>query len=119
MVWIVIGVAEENSEDHSNKISGLKYILLCKCFPWECLTFTVRMEKAVGVFQHEKSEGLEEYLTTMGVPWMVRCCGSLEMSNIPGNTKFYRKVLANTSPTIEIVKEGEEWNLTFKVCVFI
>ena len=26
-------------------------------------------------------------------------------------------MLANTSPTIEIVKEGEEWNLTFKVCI--
>ena len=30
------------------------------------------MEKAVGVFQHEKSEGMDEYLTTLGVPWMVR-----------------------------------------------
>jgi len=55
------------------------------------------MDKAVGVFQHEKSEGMDEYLTAMGVPWMVR------------------KVLANTSPTIEIVKEGDVWNLTFKV----
>ena len=84
------------------------------------MAFTVRMEKAVGVFQHEKSEGLDEYLTTMGVPWMVRWVLRLaEKSNTPGNTKLYRKVLANTSPTIEIVKEGEEWNLTFKVCVFI
>jgi len=27
----------------------------------------------------------------------------------------YRKVLANTSPTIEIVREGDQWNMTFKV----
>ena len=32
---------------------------------------------------------------------------------------MFRKVLANTSPTIEIVKEGDIWNLTFKVCGFI
>merc|ERR1712062_499496 len=54
------------------------------------------MDKAVGTFVHEKSEGLDEYLTKMGVPWMVR------------------KVLANTSPTIEIVREGDQWNMTFK-----
>ena len=43
------------------------------------------------------------------------------MSNIQGNsdTKLPRKVLANTSPTIEIVKEGEEWNMTFKVGFFL
>ena len=30
----------------------------------------------------------------------------------------YRKVLANTSPTIEIVREGDQWNMTFKVDSF-
>jgi len=58
------------------------------------------MDMAVGTFVHEKSEGLDEYLTTMGVPWMLR------------------KVLANTSPTIEIVREGDQWNMTFKVDSF-
>ena len=31
--------------------------------------------------------------------------------------EIYRKVLTNTSPTVEIVGEGEEWNMTFKVGV--
>ena len=30
------------------------------------------MEKAVGVFQHEKSEGLNEYLTALGVPLVAK-----------------------------------------------
>ena len=33
------------------------------------------------------------------------------------NIEIYRKVLTNTSPTVEIVGEGEEWNMTFKVGV--
>ena len=51
------------------------------------------MEKAVGVFQHEKSEGLEEYLTTMGVPWMVRW-----VLRLAGNVKYTRKY--------KVVQEG-------------
>ena len=36
------------------------------------MIFRVKMDKAVGVFHHEKSEGMDEYLTAMGVPWMLR-----------------------------------------------
>ena len=30
------------------------------------------MEFAVGVFQHQKSEGYEEFLTAMDTPWVVK-----------------------------------------------
>ena len=75
------------------------------------------MEKAVGVFQHEKSEGMDEYLTTLGVPWMVRLVFFSLKNMRENNMEIYRKVLTNTSPTVEIVGEGEEWNMTFKVGV--
>jgi len=58
-----------------------------------------RMVQIEGTYVHEKSEGLEAYLGAIGVPWVAR------------------KAAANTSPTIQISKEGEEWSLAFKTAI--
>ena len=57
------------------------------------------MVQIEGTYVHEKSEGLEAYLGAIGVPWVAR------------------KAAANTSPTIQISKEGEEWSLAFKTAI--
>ena len=67
MVEIVNGSALDNSIGMFEMSTIKKRI-----FPRGFLIFRVKMDKAVGVFQHEKSEGMDEYLTAMGVPWMVR-----------------------------------------------
>merc|ERR1711909_241138 len=60
---------------------------------------SIRMVQIEGTYVHEKSEGLEAYLGAMGVPWVAR------------------KAAANTSPTIVISKDGEEWTMSFKTAM--
>merc|ERR1711970_468202 len=60
---------------------------------------SIRMVQAEGTYVHEKSEGLEAYLGAIGVPWVAR------------------KAAANTSPTIVISKDGEEWTMSFKTAI--
>merc|ERR1719228_1438092 len=55
--------------------------------------------KMEGVFSHVKSENLDTYLEKTGVPWIAR------------------KVISNTSPTVEISKNGEEWQMDMKTAV--
>ena len=50
----------------------------------------------VGVYQHNRSEDLEKYFAAIGVPWPVR------------------KMIVNTSPSIEITKEGDKWTISTK-----
>ena len=50
----------------------------------------------VGVYQHSRSEDLEKYFAAIGVPWPVR------------------KMIVNTSPSIEITKEGDKWTISTK-----
>merc|ERR1719348_1260873 len=52
-----------------------------------------------GVFTHVKSENLEKYLEESGVPSVAR------------------KVIVNTSPGVEISKNGEEWQIVMKTAV--
>ena len=61
-----------NSSASDNSIGIFEMSKIKRIFPREFLIFRVKMDKAVGVFHHEKSEGMDEYLTAMGVPWMVR-----------------------------------------------
>merc|ERR1712243_218340 len=57
------------------------------------------METVVGVYQHEKSEGLDEYLTKLGVPWIAK------------------KFITASSPIVKISKEGDVWTINFKVAI--
>ena len=52
-----------------------------------------------GTFVHEKSEDFEAYLAAIGLPWIAR------------------KAAANTSPTVEITKNGNEFTLSFKTAI--
>ena len=52
-----------------------------------------------GSYQHEKSDNLEQFLSARNVPMIAR------------------KVVANTSPRLEITKEGPRWKITFKVMI--
>ena len=52
-----------------------------------------------GCYQHEKSDNLEQFLAERNVPLIAR------------------KVVANTSPRLEISREGLAWNITFKVLI--
>ena len=54
-------------------------------------------EKLVGSYQFEKNEKFDEFLTATGVPMIAR------------------KMMASTSPSIEISKNGEVWTIAFKV----
>ena len=54
-------------------------------------------EKLLGSYQLERNENFEEFLTATGVPM------------IP------KKMMASTSPSINISKERDKWTLSFKV----
>ncbi|XP_015110940.1 sodium/calcium exchanger regulatory protein 1 [Diachasma alloeum] len=51
------------------------------------------MVKIVGKYQHERSENLEEYFRTLGVPYVVR------------------KMMSISNPRIEISQNDDEWTL--------
>ena len=57
------------------------------------------MVQIQGVYLHEKSEDFEPYLAAVGLPWIAR------------------KAAANTSPTIEISKDGDDWTLSVKTAI--
>ena len=57
------------------------------------------MVQIVGSYVHEKSEDFEAYLAAVGLPWIAR------------------KAAANTSPSIEITKDGDEWTLSVKTAI--
>eukprot|EP00091_Calanus_sinicus_P005514 TRINITY_DN1595_c0_g1_i2.p1 TRINITY_DN1595_c0_g1~~TRINITY_DN1595_c0_g1_i2.p1 ORF type:complete len:149 (+),score=45.26 TRINITY_DN1595_c0_g1_i2:46-447(+) len=52
-----------------------------------------------GSYVHQKSEDFEAYLSAVGLPWVAR------------------KAAANTSPTVEISKDGDEWTLSIKTSI--
>merc|ERR1712168_886430 len=49
-----------------------------------------------GVYREESNEGVDTYLSVMGIPWIAR------------------KVAAMANPTIEIKRSGEDWSLYYK-----
>ncbi|XP_011308928.1 fatty acid-binding protein-like [Fopius arisanus] len=51
------------------------------------------MAKIVGKYQHERSENLDEYFRTLGVPFIAR------------------KMMSVSNPRIEIIQDEDEWTL--------
>merc|ERR1712127_982770 len=80
---------------HTSSSSYIK--LTSKLQPITTTSYT--MEKAVGVFQHEKSEGLNEYLTALGVPLVAK------------------KMITSTNPEVTISQDNEQWTVKFKVLI--
>lgn len=54
------------------------------------------MVKIAGKYEHESSEGLEEYLKTVGGPSQAEAA----------------KAFAHSKPTLEVVENGDQWVLT-------
>ena len=59
-------------------------------------TASIGMENLEGNYTHKSSEGYDNYLKEVGVPWMLR------------------KMILSTGLVLEITRTGEEWTLAYK-----